>query len=70
MTALFGILGIEIWRFPARRSGKIIRRVLRSLAAGEEFAGDISTLEDRSVLDKLRGGSCRIAIKDTLNFRI
>jgi len=42
---------------PKTRSGKIIRRVLRSLAAGEEFAGDISTLEDRSVLDKLRGGS-------------
>ncbi|MBE9118525.1 acetate--CoA ligase [Lusitaniella coriacea LEGE 07157] len=42
---------------PKTRSGKIIRRVLRSLAAGQEFAGDTSTLEDRSVLDKLRGSS-------------
>jgi acetyl-CoA synthetase len=28
---------------------------LRSIASGEEIAGDMSTLEDRSVLDKLRG---------------
>ena len=40
---------------PKTRSGKIIRRLLRSLAAGEEVSGDTSTLEDRSVLDKLRG---------------
>lgn len=42
---------------PKTRSGKIMRRLLRSLAAGEEVSGDTSTLEDRSVLDKLRGGS-------------
>jgi acetyl-CoA synthetase len=39
---------------PKTRSGKIMRRLLRSLAAGEEVSGDTSTLEDRSVLDKLR----------------
>ncbi|MCH9056456.1 acetate--CoA ligase [Synechococcus sp. PCC 6716] len=42
---------------PKTRSGKIMRRLLRSLAAGEEVAGDTSTLEDRSVLDKLRQGA-------------
>ncbi|HEY9602050.1 MAG TPA: acetate--CoA ligase [Allocoleopsis sp.] len=41
---------------PKTRSGKIMRRLLRNLAAGQEVAGDTSTLEDRSVLDKLRGG--------------
>ena len=39
---------------PKTRSGKIMRRILRSLAAGEEVSGDTSTLEDRSVLDALR----------------
>ena len=42
---------------PKTRSGKIMRRLLRSLAAGEEISGDTSTLEDRSVLDKLREGA-------------
>ncbi len=41
---------------PKTRSGKIIRRFLRNLAAGEELVGDISTMEDLSVLDKLRQG--------------
>ena len=40
---------------PKTRSGKIMRRLLRDLAAGKEVSGDTSTLEDRSVLDKLRG---------------
>jgi len=39
---------------PKTRSGKIMRRLLRSLASGQEITGDTSTLEDRSVLDKLR----------------
>jgi acetyl-CoA synthetase len=39
---------------PKTRSGKIMRRLLRNLAAGQEVAGDTSTLEDRGVLDKLR----------------
>jgi acetyl-CoA synthetase len=39
---------------PKTRSGKIMRRLLRDLAAGKEITGDTSTLEDRGVLDKLR----------------
>lgn len=42
---------------PKTRSGKIMRRLLRNLAAGQEVTGDTSTLEDRSVLDRLREGS-------------
>ena len=42
---------------PKTRSGKIMRRLLRNLASGQEIAGDTSTLEDRSVLDKLREGA-------------
>ncbi len=42
---------------PKTRSGKIMRRLLRSLAAGQEVSGDTSTLEDRTVLDKLREGA-------------
>jgi acetyl-CoA synthetase len=41
---------------PKTRSGKIMRRLLRSLASGQEITGDTSTLEDRTVLDKLRSG--------------
>ena len=39
---------------PKTRSGKIMRRILRSLAAGEKISGDISTLEDSTVLEKLK----------------
>ena len=38
---------------PKTRSGKIMRRLLRNIAAGEEAAGDISTLEDKSVVEQL-----------------
>ncbi len=38
---------------PKTRSGKIMRRLLRSVASGEDLKGDISTLEDRSVVEKL-----------------
>jgi acetyl-CoA synthetase len=63
-SLLFTILGIarpgEI-RFadalPKTRSGKIMRRLLRTLASGAEISGDTSTLEDRSVLDALRSDS-------------
>jgi acetyl-CoA synthetase len=40
---------------PKTRSGKIMRRLLRDIAAGKEATGDTSTLEDFSVLAKLRG---------------
>jgi len=39
---------------PKTRSGKIMRRLLRDIAAGRESAGDTSTLEDLAVLAKLR----------------
>jgi len=39
---------------PKTRSGKIMRRLLRELAAGGEVKGDTTTLEDLTVLAKLR----------------
>jgi acetyl-CoA synthetase len=39
---------------PKTRSGKIMRRLLRDIAAGAETVGDTTTLEDYSVLAKLR----------------
>jgi acetyl-CoA synthetase len=39
---------------PKTRSGKIMRRLLRDIAAGKDTIGDTSTLEDLSVLAKLR----------------
>jgi len=39
---------------PKTRSGKIMRRLLRDIAAGRELVGDTTTLEDLSVLAKLR----------------
>jgi acetyl-CoA synthetase len=39
---------------PKTRSGKIMRRLLRDIAAGKESVGDTTTLEDYSVLAKLR----------------
>ncbi len=39
---------------PKTRSGKIMRRLLRDVANGVESKGDVSTLEDLSVLAKLR----------------
>ncbi len=39
---------------PKTRSGKIMRRLLRDIAAGRENRGDTTTLEDFAVLAKLR----------------
>ncbi|MFM7736938.1 MAG: acetate--CoA ligase [Alphaproteobacteria bacterium] len=39
---------------PKTRSGKIMRRLLRDIAAGRESIGDTTTIEDLSVLAKLR----------------
>jgi acetyl-CoA synthetase len=39
---------------PKTRSGKIMRRLLRDVAQGNETKGDMTTLEDISVLAKLR----------------
>ncbi|MPY66772.1 acetate--CoA ligase [Deinococcus sp. SDU3-2] len=38
---------------PKTRSGKIMRRFLRQIAAGKAIEGDTSTLEDPSVLERL-----------------
>ena len=38
---------------PKTRSGKIMRRILKQVAAGEAITGDITTMEDLSVLGKL-----------------
>ena len=39
---------------PKTRSGKIMRRLLREIATSGTVAGDVTTLEDFSVLEKLR----------------
>jgi acetyl-CoA synthetase len=39
---------------PKTRSGKIMRRLLRDIAAGKEQVGDTTTLEDYGILAKLR----------------
>jgi acetyl-CoA synthetase len=39
---------------PKTRSGKIMRRLLRDIASGKQTTGDTSTLEDYTVLSKLR----------------
>ena len=39
---------------PKTRSGKIMRRLLRDIAAGKETVGDTTTLEDYTVLANLR----------------
>ncbi len=41
---------------PKTRSGKIMRRLLRSIARGEEITQDISTLENPGILDQLKRG--------------
>ncbi len=44
---------------PKTRSGKIMRRFLRQIAAGKEIQGDTSTLEDPGVLERLQAAeSC------------
>ncbi|MEN9705996.1 MAG: acetate--CoA ligase [Pseudomonadota bacterium] len=40
---------------PKTRSGKIMRRLLRTIARDEEITQDISTLENPAIVDQLRG---------------
>jgi len=40
---------------PKTRSGKIMRRLLRSIGAGQHLTQDTSTLENPAILDQLRG---------------
>ena len=39
---------------PKTRSGKIMRRLLRSIAMGEEITQDVSTLENPAILQQLK----------------
>jgi acetyl-CoA synthetase len=39
---------------PKTRSGKIMRRLLRAIARGEEITQDVSTLENPTILEQLR----------------
>jgi acetyl-CoA synthetase len=52
------IAKIDAMRFvpglPKTRSGKIVRRILRSIARKEEITGDTSTLEDPSIIEKIQ----------------
>jgi acetyl-CoA synthetase len=43
-----------VQELPKTRSGKIMRRLLRDIAAGKATTGDTTTLEDLSVMAKLR----------------
>ena len=45
---------------PKTRSGKIMRRLLKAVARGEEITQDVSTLENPAILEQLRG-SDRVA---------
>jgi len=38
---------------PKTRSGKIMRRLLRAIARGEEITQDVSTLENPAILEQL-----------------
>jgi acetyl-CoA synthetase len=40
---------------PKTRSGKIMRRLLRSIAKGEEITQDVSTLENPAIVQQLQG---------------
>jgi acetyl-CoA synthetase len=42
---------------PKTRSGKIMRRLLRSIARGEEITQDVTTLENPGILEQLKGGA-------------
>jgi acetyl-CoA synthetase len=54
---------------PKTRSGKIMRRLLRSIARGEDITQDVSTLENPAILEQLRGeprddaGSAKVAAR-------
>jgi acetyl-CoA synthetase len=44
---------VFVKRLPKTKSGKIMRRLIRAIAKGEEF-GDVSTLDDIKVIEELR----------------
>ena len=46
----------EALSLPKTRSGKIMRRILRKIAAGESDLGDTSTMADESIITGLQSG--------------
>jgi len=48
---------------PKTRSGKIMRRLLRAIARNEDITQDLSTLENPSIIDQLRGAESASAVK-------
>jgi acetyl-CoA synthetase len=48
---------------PKTRSGKIMRRLLRAIARGDEITQDVSTLENPAILDQLRGVDVGTTVK-------
>ncbi len=66
-TTLRDWVGVEIGKFarpeqirftdalPKTRSGKIMRRLLREIVTTDKVSGDITTLEDLSVINRLAG---------------
>jgi hypothetical protein len=54
---------------PKTRSGKIMRRLLRAVARGEEIAQDMSTLENPAILEQLRGNGAPVAAPATTRLR-
>jgi acetyl-CoA synthetase len=44
---------------PKTRSGKIMRRLLRAIASGQDIEQDISTLENPAIVEQLRGNQPR-----------
>ncbi len=47
---------------PKTRSGKIMRRLLKSVARGEQITQDVSTLENPAILEQLRGGNLSLIV--------
>ena len=45
---------LVVAELPKTRSGKIMRRLLRSIAKGEEITQDVSTLENPAILEQLK----------------
>jgi acetyl-CoA synthetase len=45
---------VFVAELPKTRNGKVMRRVIRAVYAGED-PGDLSSLDDPAILDELRG---------------
>jgi hypothetical protein len=50
---------------PKTRSGKIMRRLLKAIARGEEITQDVSTLENPAILEQLQGRERARAVRAT-----